>query len=578
MRFNNLNSAIADYHKARNQAVIKEIVSRITGENIRLLSYDDIRQKLKATGSSERGLHDIPLDKIVGSVNRYDDFTRDFLPRTSISPERWARVEIAVSQPSGLDPIEVYKIGDAYFVKDGNHRVSVARQLGASYIQAYVTEIQTRVPLTADLTPEDLILKAEYAQFLVHTGIDGLRPEADLTLSAPGQYSLLEEHISVHRYYMGIEEQREIPYPEAVIHWYDTFYQPIREVIWSKGILKEFPGRTEADLYLWITEHRVALEEKFGREIKPDQAANDLATQFSPRPDRIFNRLGGKLLNTLLPETLESGPPTGEWRRQKSSGSDEDKLFSEILIAISGRDQAWTTLGQAIEIARREEGRLQGLHVSQPDSLENTGLSLQSEFNRRCEIAGVQGGFLMTKGDITRQISDHSRWSDLIVLHLAYPPPLKPFEALSSGLHKLIQRCSRPILAVPSAAEGAINTNRILLAYDGSPKAEEALYIATYMSGKWGLSLDVLTVFENDHIPPETLLRAQVYLDEHGIQANYIHNRGPAGDLIISTFNEQNYDLLLIGGYGSNPVIDVVLGNVVHQALRKTRRPILICR
>jgi nucleotide-binding universal stress UspA family protein len=578
MRYNSFSSAIADYHKARNQAVIKEIISRFTGENIRLLSYDDVRQKLKATGSAESGLQDIPLDKIVGSVNRYDDFTRDFLPKTSISPERWARVEIAVSRPSGLDPIEVYKIGEAYFVKDGNHRVSVARQLGASFIQAYVTEIQTRVPLTADLTPDQLILKAEYAQFLVRTGIDELRPEADLTLSAPGQYPLLEEHISVHRYYMGIEEQREIPYPEAVIHWYDTFYQHIRQIIWSKGILKEFPGRTEADLYLWITEHRVALEEEFGREIKPDQAAKDFATQFSPRPDRIFNRLGGKLLNTLLPKTLETGPPTGEWRRHKSSGTDEGTLFGDILIAISGRDQDWTTLGQAIEIARREGGRLQGLHVSKSGSLENTGLSLQTEFNQRCETAGVQGRFLVTEGDITHQISEHSRWSDLIVLHLAYPPPLKPMQALSSGLHKLIQRCSRPILAVPSVEMGATNNNRILLAYDGSPKAEEALYIATYMAGKWGLSLGVLTVFENDHIPPETLLRAQVYLDEHGIQANYIHHRGPAGDLIISTYNEQNYDLLLIGGYGSNPVIDVVLGNAVHQVLRQTRKPILICR
>ena len=162
----NLTAAIKDFRKARNRAFLEEIIARFTGESIDLLSYEEVRQKLKTHGSSERGLMDIPLNSIVGSLGRYADFTRDFLPRQDANQDRWTRVKLAVSDTVGLPPIDVYKIGEVYFVKDGNHRVSVARQGGAEFIQAWVTEVQTRVPLTPDITPDDLIVMAEYLEFL----------------------------------------------------------------------------------------------------------------------------------------------------------------------------------------------------------------------------------------------------------------------------------------------------------------------------------------------------------------------------------------------------------------------------
>ena len=157
---------------------------------------------------------------------------------------------MATTRLTGLPPIEVYNIGDAYFVKDGNHRVSVARQLGNETIQAYVTEVRTRVPMTADLTPDDLILKAEYADFLEQTHLDELRPDADLNVTIPGQYPKLLEHIAVHQYYRGLDLDREVSYLEAVAHWYDTVYLPIIELISERGIMRSFPDRTETDLYL----------------------------------------------------------------------------------------------------------------------------------------------------------------------------------------------------------------------------------------------------------------------------------------------------------------------------------------
>jgi hypothetical protein len=197
-------AAVHDFHRARRKAALENIMARLTGRSADLLSYEEVRQKLRARGITAQELKEIPLDGIVGSVGRYADFTRNFLPRQDSDEGRWARVKVKVTDMGGLPPIKVYQIGEVYFVLDGNHRVSVARQVGATYIEAYVTEVRTKVPLSPNTQPDDLILKAEYADFLEHTRLDELRPEADLSVTAPGQYQALEEHIEVHRYFMGL--------------------------------------------------------------------------------------------------------------------------------------------------------------------------------------------------------------------------------------------------------------------------------------------------------------------------------------------------------------------------------------
>ena len=113
-----IQTAVADFNRARRKAALQEIFARIRGESINLLSYEEIRKKLKASAMRDRGLHDIPMDAIVGSVGRYTDFTRSFLPKDEVDPHRWARVKVAALDMVGLPPIEVYKIGDVYFVRD----------------------------------------------------------------------------------------------------------------------------------------------------------------------------------------------------------------------------------------------------------------------------------------------------------------------------------------------------------------------------------------------------------------------------------------------------------------------------
>ena len=149
----NYHIAVQDFRQARKQAAVQQLLAHLTGKSAELLAYDDVRQQLRETGTIERGLQEIPLDAIVGSVGRYDDFTRDFMPKKDSDQERWARVKTAVLDMSGMAPIDVYQIGEAYFVRDGNHRVSVARRLGTGTISAHVTEVKTKVPLAVDDDP-----------------------------------------------------------------------------------------------------------------------------------------------------------------------------------------------------------------------------------------------------------------------------------------------------------------------------------------------------------------------------------------------------------------------------------------
>jgi hypothetical protein len=176
----------------------------------------------------------------------------------------------------------LYKVGEVYFVVDGHHRVSVAREQGGDFIDAEVRECATRVNITPDLKPEDLEILGEKVRFLERTRLDDLRPKARIILTIPDGFDRMLEHIAVHRYFMGLDWKRDIAEEEAVIHWYDTVYQPIIKVIRSSKILKEFPGKTEGDLYLWTLDHQRYLAEQEGQQLQPP---NEAAKEFIEEVD-----------------------------------------------------------------------------------------------------------------------------------------------------------------------------------------------------------------------------------------------------------------------------------------------------
>ncbi len=572
----NINTAIQDFRSARQKATLKEIIAWFTGASTELLSFDEVRQKLKAQISTKKVLKEIPINAIIGSVNRYQDFLRDFLPRENIDEERWANIEVENYGMEGLPPIEAYQIDQVYFVSDGNHRVSVAKQLGATDIQAYVTEVQSRVPLTSDIRPEELILKAEYAEFLENTNLDIARPEADLSVTVPGQYDVIEEHIAVHRYFMGNEQQREISVKEAAADWYDTVYMPVVNIIRERGLLIDFPNRTEADLYLWIADHRAALAEDLNSQLEVTSIATVLADKYSRRFEKIIARIGAKIHDAITPDVLDAGPEPGTWRKERAYVRREDRLFNDILVPINGHKDGWFALEQAIVIARREEARVHGLHtISTKYDIDTPSTDeIQAEFTRRCEAAGYQCELEIKIGDVTRNIYELARWNDLVLINLTYPPDATPFARLSSGIRSLIQRCPRPIIFIPQVVQPLNNT---LLAYDDSPKSKEALYIAAYLAGQWKTSLSVVTI-GNKTSATEIQNQARNYLEDHGVQSKYIIDDNDAAESILKNIHELNIDLLLIGGYKRKPLIEVVRGSTVDKVLRESNIPTLICR
>ncbi|MFN8459757.1 MAG: hypothetical protein U0401_34765 [Anaerolineae bacterium] len=274
-----------EFSQARQRAFIEEWLNFFTGRSTELLSFDEIKQKLNLQDAAYKGLHEIELAKIVGSTGRYRDFTRTFLPKSDLTQERWRRVDEVAHSEMGFPPIEVYQVGEVYFVRDGNHRVSVAHTHGAKTIEAYVIEYKTPVPVESQDDLDDILLKMEHTEFFEQTHLDQLRPEHEIRFTEPGRYRLLQEHIIVHKYLREVACGCEILPEEAVTGWYDQVYMPIVQLIREREVLKQFPGRTEADLYAWLSLHRAALEaerDALGR-IPAEEVVADLE-KAKPRP------------------------------------------------------------------------------------------------------------------------------------------------------------------------------------------------------------------------------------------------------------------------------------------------------
>ena len=274
---NNLNGKVAsDFSRARLKAFLNRIRGLISGQPTRLLSYDEVRTTLHLGGPIYRGIQTVPIDQIVGSLNRYGEFDRAFKPVDDHLAERWQRVDSAYYKAVGLPPVLLYKVGEVYFVVDGHHRVSVAREQGQKDIDAEVRECSTKVNITPELRPEDLSILGEKVHFLERTRLDKLRPHSRIRLTIPGGFDGMLEHIAVHHYFMGIDLKQPVSEEQAVVDWYDRVYLPIIEVIRSSKVLSEFPGRTEADLYVWVLDHQQHLAESEGQPLeKPEDAARD---------------------------------------------------------------------------------------------------------------------------------------------------------------------------------------------------------------------------------------------------------------------------------------------------------------
>lgn len=290
-------AAVHQFRQARRKAELRALLSKIMKTQDDLLVFDEVRKTLALAHPKIEKVKDIPLDSIVGTVSRYHDFNRQFYPRMDSDEDRWARVK-ELMEVKGLDPIEVYQVGDVYFVLDGNHRVSVARQLEAGTIEAYVKEFRTPVEVNPEDNLEDVVLRIEHKELMEDTHLDEIRPDVEIRVTLPGRYREILEHIEVHRYFLGLEHEHEISLKRAVASWVDNVYLPAVRAIQEKHVMDDFPGRTETDLYLWLKKHQWELEKALKRDVPDWDAAQDLKLRFShrfwQRIRRVWERLTGK--------------------------------------------------------------------------------------------------------------------------------------------------------------------------------------------------------------------------------------------------------------------------------------------
>ena len=291
--------ARADFQRARFKAFMNRVWASMSGKPTSLLSYDEIKEKLHVGGPIYRGVQTVRVDQIVGSLNRYQEFDRVFLPATDALADRWQRVNRAFYREISLPPVVLYKVGQVYFVVDGHHRVSVAREQGQIYIEAEVRECSTRVNITPDIKTEDLEILGSKVRFLERTSLDSLIPDANIKLTIPDGFERMLEHIAVHLYFMGLDLQRDISEEEAIIDWYRKVYMPVINVIRDTEILKEFPEKTEGDLYLWALDHQHYLESEEGIPLQsPEEAARDFFGAEDEKPARKVKKVKNKSRKT----------------------------------------------------------------------------------------------------------------------------------------------------------------------------------------------------------------------------------------------------------------------------------------
>jgi len=202
---------------------------------------------------------------------------------------------------------------------------------------------------------------------------------------------------------------------------------------------------------------------------------------------------------------------------------------------------------------------------------------MRARFEAGCQKVGLKGELAVEVGsDLARAIIKRAAWADVVMVSSRRPPVGRPLDRLSPGLKRLAQHCPRPMLIRPIGAQSDVT--RALLAYGGSPKADEALFVATYLTARRSIPLTVLTV-ETSITSASMSERARRYLTDHGItDVEYIVRHGPVPEVILETAESSGCNLLFLGGFSFRSVKHMMLGSTVERILREYRHPMWICR
>ena len=287
----------SEFDNARFKSLLRSLKYFLVGRNNELLSFEKVQKSFELHNQRNLGIQTIKIEDIVGSLDRYKDFDSYFLPKKVNLQRRWANIHNLLVRDVILPPVILYKVGEIYFVFDGNHRVSVSKKMGVEYIDAEVIEFVTDVKINSQMDANQIFILAEKEKFLNLTGLKQERPNNKMRITAPGRYDFLLSQINKLMVQMNENKksnEKLTTFKEASLFWYDNVYLPAIEIIKKYGILQKFPKRTKTDLYIWINEHKIYLKLKYGREIITKFAVQDIINRYSKNP---FNRIKLKLIN-----------------------------------------------------------------------------------------------------------------------------------------------------------------------------------------------------------------------------------------------------------------------------------------
>jgi hypothetical protein len=247
-----------DFLRARRRAALAKLIARLRGEPDDVgivLPYEEVVDALGFVSERFVGLRVVSLDRIVGSVDRGRDFDRRFRPTSGRSRGRWEQIAAAARRGESFPPIDAVQVGELYFVRDGHHRVSVARVLGRTDIDAHVTEVVTRIDAGKAMKLSDLPLKSQERVFSERVPLP-VDARAEISFTDPWDYTVLAPAVEAWGF-RAIRSRRELlDRGQTALLWLETEYRPVVAMLREAGLVD---GRTETEAYLGVAAERYRL-------------------------------------------------------------------------------------------------------------------------------------------------------------------------------------------------------------------------------------------------------------------------------------------------------------------------------
>jgi hypothetical protein len=280
------SDAQSDFSRARRARLLADVARRLRREPndvALMLPFEEVVESLGRVGQHDLGLQVVPLDAIVGSVDRTVDFDRGLRPTSGRLRSRWERINAAHRRGEALPPVSLYKVGDLYFVRDGHHRVSVAKSLGRDDIDAYVVEVVTRLKLGHDTRVSDLPLKDHERLFRERVRLPP-EPRRRIALSDPWDFGELAEAVEAWGFRAMQDRGTYMDRGEVARHWFQEEYEPVVELLKAGDLIAEDETETEAYMRVAADRYRVLRTHEWSDEVLDQLRREERRRRWRRRP------------------------------------------------------------------------------------------------------------------------------------------------------------------------------------------------------------------------------------------------------------------------------------------------------